>query len=255
MNSEINSLWIGEFSNLEMLTLNSFSEKGHIFNLWVYSKPKIPLPKNVVIQDANEIIDQKEIFRYQGIGDCRKGSLGGFSDIFRYNLLYKKGGWYVDMDVTCLENFFDMEQEYVLRKHNKYGTVANIIKCPKESEFMKSLIEKTTIAINENNNDWVLPLKILDETVKSFNMEKYYAKDELFGDDSSDILKKIKNEMYFSIKDLIPLKAIHWCKEASHGLWDKRMRYDWNSPIPLTFYYNLLGKYSLLQKETKILPI
>ena len=83
----IHSLWVGEeLSALELLTIHSFLEHGHEFNLWVYDDIKTPLPKGVIIRDGNGILKRQKIFLYQhgeasGFG---KGSVVGFSEIFRF---------------------------------------------------------------------------------------------------------------------------------------------------------------------------
>lgn len=243
---QINSFWIGNFSKLELLTLESFVQNGHEFHLWMYDKPNIDFTKGVILRDANEILPSAHVFRYKGMGDCRPGSLGGFSDIFRYHLLQKQGGWYVDMDVTCLESFNDIEQPYVFRSHKKCGTVANIIKCPKECEFLNDLIIETEQKVNADNSNWILPLEILNAHIIKKGLTNYIIDAKYFGDDDYEMLKQIKFGVYFLIKDLLPKKAIHWCKEASHGKWDYKMRYDWEKPQPLTLYYNLLDKFNLL---------
>lgn len=251
----INSFWIGNFSKLEHLTLQSFTRHGHEFHLWMYDAPSIALPKKVVIRDANEILPRERIFRYKGLGDCRKDSLGGFSDLFRYYLLYKQGGWYVDMDVTCLESFDSLNQPYVFRKHKTCGTVANIIKCPKESPFLLPLIAETEEKITEDNSNWVLPLEIFNDHIIKNDLTQYIIDNKYFGDDSYEKLKLIKYGIYFLIKDTLPQKAIHWCREASYGRWDYTMRYNWDSPPPLTPYYNLLCEYKLLSKPEESLTL
>lgn len=246
---------MGDFSRLELLTLESFISHGHEFHLWMYDSPTCSLPNNVIVRDANEILTRDKIFTYKGLGDCRKDSLGGFSDLFRYSLLYKIGGWYVDMDVTCLSNFNDLTSPYILRKHKTCGAVANIIKCPKESDFLASLIEESTLKITENNSNWILPLEIFNQHIVKYNLDKFFVPNDLFGDDDYETLKQFKYGIYFLIKDNLPKKAIHWCREASYGKWDYKMKYDWEKPIPLSLYYNLLDKHCLLHKNKTIKSI
>jgi hypothetical protein len=106
-NRIVHGLWIGEtLGKMELLTLRSFVRYGHEFHLWLYDDIATPLPAGVVVQDASEIIPRKAVFQRAetdfetGVG---KGSYGApFSDLFRYKLLYEKGGYWADMDVTCL---------------------------------------------------------------------------------------------------------------------------------------------------------
>jgi hypothetical protein len=249
----ISSFWHGPLSKLELLTLESFIENGHEFDLYMYEAPNIKINKKVNLKDANEIVPRNKLFTYKGYGDCRVGSLGGFSDIFRYYLIYKKGGWYVDMDVTCLNSFNDISAPYVFKKHKTCGTVANVLKCPKECDFLKDLIVETEQRVTELNSHWALPLEILNNHVKDKELTNYITEKNLFGDDDPEEIKALKFGNYFLIKDCLPSNAIHWCKESSYGTWDLSMRYmnAWGDPIPLTLYYNLLEKFGLIYSDTR----
>jgi len=243
----IHSLWIGDrLSYLELLTLKSFINNGYTFNLWVYDDKLLKqVPAKVNLCDANKILPQSRIFSYKNRGDCRSGSYGGFSDIFRYYLLYTQGGVYVDMDVTCLAPY-SFDKEYVIRPHCNAGTVANILKAPKNSAFLKDCIEITEKEINENNNEWVKPVKIFDKCVNQHNLSEYIVDKSVFGDDAENVIYKYKFENYFLIKHLLPKYAIHWCRETSFGRWSLNQMYDWNTPKPFSVFYNLLQKNKIL---------
>lgn len=95
----IQSLWIGkEISSVERLSINSFLRNGHEFHLYTYGDVS-NIPNGTVIRSANEIIPEDDIFTYQD------GSYAIFADWFRWALLRKKGGFWVDTDVVCLKPF------------------------------------------------------------------------------------------------------------------------------------------------------
>lgn len=229
------------------LTLKSFLDFDHKVILWTYSKNINNLPSGVILKNANEILENSKIFVYQGNGDCRVGSYGGYSDIFRYHLLQKVGGWYCDMDVTCLDNFSKIpEQEYVIKPHNSCKHVANVIKTPKNASFLNDCIELTEKVITENNDSWILPLKILSESVERFNLKKFVVPKNYFGNDSARDLSYYLSIPYQN-KEPLPKYAIHWCNEAvSHGFWNKEMKRNWDVPIPTTLYYKLLKKHKII---------
>jgi hypothetical protein len=138
----IQGLWIGgRLSRVEQLCVRSFLRFGHPFHLYVY-EPAGDVPEGATIRDAREIVDEKFIFRHQeGWG---KGSLAGFSDVFRYELLLRRGGWWVDMDVLCIRPFpapggyaFASTFEYC------YGEFAStcVLHMPVGSAFAKSLVD------------------------------------------------------------------------------------------------------------------
>ena len=87
----INFLWIGSpLSAMETLSLSSFVAHGHPVNLYVYDEVR-NLPPGVHVSDAGEIIPRSRIFRVGAPEE--KGSFANFADLFRYTLLWEKGGW------------------------------------------------------------------------------------------------------------------------------------------------------------------
>jgi glycosyltransferase involved in cell wall biosynthesis len=174
-NRVVHSLWIGStLSKLELLTLRSFLRHGHEFHLWVYDKIETPLPKEVIIEDANQIIPKKQIIKKAdtdpetGVG---RGSFSSpFSDLFRYKLLHEKGGYWVDMDVTCLRPF-NFSTPYVFRPH-RVGIVGNIIKCPPRSRLMKSVYAQVSRQASEHA-DWLMPNKVLSQAVRRLKLTRF----------------------------------------------------------------------------------
>lgn len=249
MYMDINFLWIGEkLGKLEQLTLKSFIDHDHQPVLWLYDLNCKNIPQGTKIEDARQILPENKIFSYTGHGDCRKGSYGGYSDIFRYYLLQKVNGWYCDMDVTCLHNFSDLDQqEYVFRPHKNAKAVGNILKAPGDSIFLKKCIEKTEQLIDSNNDKWVLPVQILGNTIVEEGLEEYIAPKEWFGEDSMAEVKKLIMPGVFLDSKILPKYAVHWCHEAiSTGRWDWTVRRNFDTPLPTTLYYNLLKKHKLL---------
>lgn len=245
----VNSLWIGDkLTLLEKLTLKSFVDHGYRFKLWVYTDQlEKELPCDVELCDAREILPEERIFVYKNKGDCRGGSYGGFSDIFRYHLLYNKGGVYVDMDVTCLAPYNFDEQTYCLRPHKRCGIVGNIIKVPESSAFIKSCIDSTEHVINEDNDTWILPVDIFAQQAYKYKLQQYIVPDDYFGVDDADEIKRYKKQNYFMYRKMLPKYCMHWCRETSYGRWDVSQRYDWNKPQPFSIFYNLLLKHGLCE--------
>lgn len=181
-NKIINGLWIGSsLSPLELLTLHSFVAHGHEFHLWLYDEIENTLPKGVLIQDANRIIPKSNVFKRRkadpkhGIG---KGSFGSpFSDLFRYKLLYEVGGWWVDMDVTCLKRF-EFDVPFFFRNHPILPMIGNIIKAPKKSELMRKAYKQTLAECDENTKVWLRPNEILNSHIHSLGLEHYIQYDK-----------------------------------------------------------------------------
>lgn len=203
-------MWIGKtLSPIELLCIKSFLFHGHEFHLWAYDVIETSLPEGVILEDACLIIPSEKVFYYKNKNQFGhgKGSFAGFSDIFRYKLLYEKGGWWVDMDVCCLKPF-DFAQEYVFRSHHDFPVVGNIMKCPKGSELMKVCYEEAMTQVNSENRDWNKPIVILNNNIKNLGLENFTI--TLSNADSWLVVRKLINSVQ-------PLPdtwyAIHWINE------------------------------------------
>ncbi|HEY6642843.1 hypothetical protein [Povalibacter sp.] len=96
----ISGLWIGaRLSPLERSCIASFLGRGHQFDLYVY-EPVADVPDGCRLADAATTLPARRVFAHsQGEG---RGSVAAFSDLFRYELLMRRGGWWADLDVFCL---------------------------------------------------------------------------------------------------------------------------------------------------------
>lgn len=238
-NKIVHGLWIGEqLSALEMLTIHSFTENGHEFFLWTYGPLKNTLPEGAVLMDANLIIPKEKIFRYKNKNKFGhgKGSVSGFSDIFRYKLLYEKGGWWVDMDVTCLKPL-NLNAPYFFRQHHDLKLVGNVMKVPPHSNLMKKCYEESVTTIDENNTDWHKPIEILNKYVVEEDLQSYIS-----GDISNeDKWKEIKIHICRAQKIPSQYYVIHWMNEEwrSRNMDKNDIRY--NSALgKLMIYHGLL---------------
>jgi len=100
MRHTFQSFWIGDrLSPYEALCMRSFLDHGHGFVLYCHSS-RLKVPKGVELRDASTILPKDQCFAYStGFGI---GSFSACSNLFRYLLLQKFGGWWVDTDVICL---------------------------------------------------------------------------------------------------------------------------------------------------------
>ena len=245
----INSFWHGkQVSCLELLTVQSFLDYGHDFCIWTYTPEiKYLLPSKTQIYDANKILCYSKFFKYEGNGDCKKDSVGGFSDIFRYYILKNKLGWYVDMDVTCLDYFGKLKDNIILKPHKNTGVVANIIKFDEKLSVIDDILHETEKTITKTNDKWILPLKIFEKHIKKNSLEKYIVPLEYFGNDD---IKQINSFLRFNIATtplLLPKFAIHWCNTAiSTGTWHNgKFFFNKENPVRLSLYESLLKKHNI----------
>jgi len=240
--SVIHGLWIGnKMSALELLTIHSFLQHGFQFHLWTYQQIE-NIPNGCTVRDANEIIPKQAVFFYSNKNKFGhgKGSYAGFSDIFRYKLLYEYGGIWTDMDVTCIQNI-NINTEYFFRYHHKSGAVGNFMKCPPKSELMQWCYQQASKNINENNTNWMLPIEILNDGIKRYQLENYIQ--AISNIDSFPIvLSLLKN------KSSIPKewKVIHWMNEEFRNL-----NIDKNDCLEGSFLAFQYKKYQLPHQTIK----
>ena len=128
----IQSLWIGErLTKMEQLSIKSFVENGHEYHLYTYGDVK-GIPEGTTVKDGNEILDKSEIYYY------KNGSVSAFSNLFRFTLLYKKGGYWADTDLVCVRPF-KLEQDFVISSepmtdYSGLNINAGLLKFPKGSK-------------------------------------------------------------------------------------------------------------------------
>ncbi|MEZ5009054.1 MAG: DUF4184 family protein [Chitinophagales bacterium] len=239
-NHIIHGLWIGNsLSNVELLTIQSFLDHGHSFQLWTYAID-LNIPRGTILKDANKIIDEKDVFSYHNTNQFGhgKGSYAGFSDLFRYKLLYERGGIWVDMDVTCLKPF-DFPEPYLFRAHHKNGLVGNIMKCPKNSDLMLYCYNQAVDQINANNKDWMLPLKILKAGIEQYNLTPYIK--NISNKDSWPVVSKLLVHQKVLNKEWY---AIHWMNEE----W-RRLNISKESFLKESTIGDLLNKHKITYSE------
>jgi hypothetical protein len=132
MTDIVQSLWIGpELSKLEQLSIKSFVDHGHKYHLYTYDEVK-NVPDGAIVKDGNEILPESEIFRY------KNGSVSAFSNLFRYTMLYKKGGYWADADLLCIKPLH-YKEEFVFSSepaegYNGSNINSGLIKLPINSK-------------------------------------------------------------------------------------------------------------------------
>lgn len=225
--NSVHGLWIkGALSPLELITIHSFLQHGYNFILWSYGIDNSNLPDSVILKDAREIIPENDVFFYRhhnqfGHGE---GSYAGFSDIFRYKLLYEYGGWWTDMDITCLKRL--PESDYFFRNNKtSLSAIGNLIFCTPQSPIMKWCYEQALSSVNSENTNWTLPIKILNNGIQKFELQSYIQ--PISNKDSwlevSQLLnsKKIPDKYY----------CIHWMNEEFRRLKLSKSEFPTNSNL------------------------
>ena len=173
----VQSLWIGPtLTDMEVYCIKSFLKQGMEFHLYTYDKVK-RIPKGTKIKDGNKIMSSNEIFKL-------KETFLPFSDIWRYKLLYEKGGYWVDMDMICIKSF-DFKEPFVFSSERTMNNGAfkmevphvpniGILKAPKGSPFYKELHDRCIeLEKKKTNTDKLKYMRVLRKMIDKYRYKKY----------------------------------------------------------------------------------
>lgn len=126
----VQGFWHGGLGTMERMCIESYVRNGHKFHLYLYGYD-LPcyVPGMLEFRDAEEILPQSKLSLFP--------SPSIFSDFFRYALLMKNGGWWVDMDTICLRPF-NFDGEYVFAQDNidHYYVSGCFMKAPQNAPIM-----------------------------------------------------------------------------------------------------------------------
>ena len=137
-NRIVQGLWVGgRLSALERLCIRSFCAHGHEFHLYHYDDlQNVPRIDDLRLINAEEILPRAAIFRHKG------GTLAFFADHFRWTLLHKRGGWWVDMDTICVRPF-DFPADIVFSHDGRVNRLLNgMIKFPR-GHFLTAVLAES----------------------------------------------------------------------------------------------------------------
>lgn len=225
----VHALWVGEnkMGPLEMLTMNSFVRHGCEFNLWHYCPIISKIPDGVVLRDGRDVVPEKDIFCYPknmmlGFGG---GSHVGFSEIFRYKVLYDHGGWWSDMDVTCLKPLSLIDSEYFFRNHGVLSVVGNIMKAPKGSELMRLCHERALVEVNSRQTDWHHAIRILCYYIEFLGLSGHIRTDAC-NLDRQDYVWPLAHECGTLSQIPSSWRFIHWMNSVFNKAYKKDSVFD-----------------------------
>lgn len=127
------TLWVGDgFGAVERACLRSVLRQGHRLTLYCYREP-IGIPDGLQVEDASTILPEASIVRH------RSGSVAPFSDWFRYELLKRGLGTWIDTDMYLLcpldedaENLFGEERPGIINNA--------VLRLPAESPALDELL-------------------------------------------------------------------------------------------------------------------
>jgi hypothetical protein len=127
----------GPLSMYEELSLLSFVKHQHEVEIYAYHPLKVP--PGVRLCDANEILPKSDLL--QCMRAPASWDIPTFSDLFRYALLYQKGGIWVDTDVLCHQSFATIPSRCVGWESEEYAAIG-VMKFPEQDPLCGELYRR-----------------------------------------------------------------------------------------------------------------
>lgn len=133
----INTVWIGDqLGPLHRGCIRSFLKQGHRVLLHAWGRPR-DVPDGVELVDAENFMARSEIISHK-----QTGSFALASDIYRYRILKKGFGLYVDCDVYCLRPFYD--SDFIFGWESNFTINGAVLCIPKDNAILNELIEASS---------------------------------------------------------------------------------------------------------------
>jgi len=146
----VRCFWFGEaLSPIEHLCLKSLLAHGHRVQLYTYDEVA-NVPRGCKVHDAATVVGRDELFLYQD--STHSGSPAGFSNIFRYTLLDREGGWWVDTDVLCLSSKLP-DSGYVFARQDDDFYNPAIMRAPAGSPLIREALERAKRIVADRGGD------------------------------------------------------------------------------------------------------
>lgn len=128
------TLWIGEaLGPIERACLKSVIRTGHRLALYCFDEP-YGVPTGVEVRDAAEILSLETMKEQSG------GMIGLFSDWFRYELLVRSLGTWVDTDVYVTGQI-DGDKAYLFGEQAPGTVNGAVLRLPADSPLLLRLVQ------------------------------------------------------------------------------------------------------------------
>jgi hypothetical protein len=178
----VRSLWIGSsLPPAHQACIASFLRIGHPFELFTY-EPLNTIPSGTILRSAADIIPKERIFRYGPAAGRGHGSLGAFSNLFRFALLLREGGYWVDTDMICLRPF-PADPVVISAERRGDGRTTpsgGVLKCPAEHPLAQYCFYRANAANPETLVFGQTGPALLAAAVQDLNLESAVAPPDVF---------------------------------------------------------------------------
>ncbi len=128
------TLWVGDaLGPIERACLKSIVRTGHRLALYAYDEPA-GVPDGVEVRDASTILSR------DALRDGAGGLVGLFSDWFRYELLIRNLGTWIDTDVYVLGQI-DGDKAYLFGEQGPGTINGAVLRLPADSPLLPRLLQ------------------------------------------------------------------------------------------------------------------
>lgn len=202
MTEHFRSFWLrGPLSPYERMCIRSFLMHGHRFTVYSYDRD-LNIPHGCDLADAGSILPETRAFRHKH--GVVKGSLGAFSDMFRYTMLAEVGAWWVDLDVVCLSESLPKD-DYVFGHQTPGGRVSSaVLKVPRGSPFIRHCRD-FALGRGEQARWGEIGPRLVTSAVEEFGLQEKIRPAPVFFPHAWDVALDVLNPSRTS--DLLQLQA------------------------------------------------
>lgn len=135
---KVQGFWHGKLGTMERMCIQSYLNQRIEFDLYMYREHWEEIDHELAIKPGFRLCDAEYIAPESKVALFPWASI--FSDYFRYALLAKKGGWWVDLDTICLRPFdtWPIWADYTFARDNidQYYISGFVMKTPVDAPIM-----------------------------------------------------------------------------------------------------------------------
>lgn len=220
----VQSFWFGSaLPEMQRLGITSFLRLGYQYHLYAYQQID-GVPVGTTLCDASTVLPRDSVFCYrEGFG---QGSYSAFSNLFRYRLIFERGGWWVDTDVVALREIDAGEPMVLATEFETDFSVqcsTGAFKAPAGAPFLK-YCEEAVRARDIATLQWgEIGPTLFSEAVRRFDLTRYCVPTMAFNPISYFEFRDIVQPR-FDMSRLAESRAVH--------LWNQMWRHENIEPSP-----------------------
>lgn len=223
-----------QLTRMELLNLRLWLRHGVVPHLWSYDHSQTAdAPAEVVRREARDVLPASSLFRFNSergfAAGAGKGSLAHWSDQFQLAMLHREGGWYAQMDVSCLRRPDPTPETYFAPLAATVMQACVMATPPGQAWTAAALAElqRTHHAGTAGSIGWFDSMACISRHVHEAGLAGFIGAGATLEDDVAP------RYMLGTERPVEGVHFLHW-SNAGHG------RHKTN-PLPDTFYRELLA--------------